>query len=113
MRHPEADIRAWLEANPGRIDAYTAKRIAEGYDRMPSVLAACDGLGADTAFDAGSGPGFDSFALATHFDRVVAVDTSARVIRAAAAIAKDAGVTNIEFRQGDAARDPDPGRYDF
>lgn len=113
MDRTDADLRPWLAGHSSSIDPYTARRIAESYDLVDSVLQRCVDLRTRTALDVGSGPGFDSFALGTHFDRVVAIDVRRRSVRAARGIAKRAGVRRVHFIHADAQSWGSKDRRDF
>ena len=91
------DIRPWLENHREIASEYTVKRINSSYSHIEQVLEGCDGLSNAAALDIGCQAGLDSFALANHFDRVVAIDPDAAAIAEADAIARGAGVTNVRF----------------
>jgi SAM-dependent methyltransferase len=113
VRHPEADIRGRLAQDPSLAREQTRDRIALSFERIAKLLARCDGVGAEAALDVGSGPGFDTFALAAHFDRVVAVDPSREAIEEGNRIASAFGVRNVEFRRADAVAGLGDGEFDF
>ena len=75
LRHPECDLRSWLQKHSGIASDYTARRITGSYPRIQRILGDTQGLSYNAAFDIGCGSGFDSFAMAVHFDQVVAIDT--------------------------------------
>ena len=77
------------------------------------MLARREGSASGAAYDVGCGAGFDSFALASRFDKVVGIDTSARWTRAARRIARGAGVSHVSFERRHAeAHDPGPA-FDY
>ena len=97
-----------------RVDAYTAQRLGGGDAQIAGVLARCEGLTHGEALDVGYGAGFETFALASRFERVVAIDNRADFIRKARRIARDRGVENITFLRHDALEPlPDTHRFDF
>lgn len=113
LQHPERDVRPLLARRPDAINAYAAKRIVESYDTVPAVLERCEGSLRGSALDVGCGAGHESFGLAAHFERVVAVDTSRHAIRAARRLARAAGVEAVSFAVRDAEREPAGERFDF
>jgi SAM-dependent methyltransferase len=97
-----------------RVDAYTAQRLGGGDAQIAGVLARCEGLTHGEALDVGYGAGFETFALASRFERVVAIDNRADFIRKARRIARDRGVENITFLRHEALEPlPDTHRFDF
>ncbi len=99
VRHPESDVRPWIEAHVQEVDAYTRQRIEGSYRFIDGLLATCQGLGSGHSYDVGSGGGFDTFAIGRYFDGVWAVDTNPSAIREAVRIARGAGVTHITFKR--------------
>jgi SAM-dependent methyltransferase len=97
VQHPECDLRSWLEDHGGLASDYTARRINQSYGRLGDVLAECEGVSYNGAFDIGCGPGLDSFALGLHFDRVLAIDPNRDAIGEANRIARKARVRNVRF----------------
>ncbi len=97
LRHPECDLRSWLQEHGGIASDYTARRITESYPRIRGILGDTQGLSYNAAFDIGCGSGFDSFAMGLHFDQVVAVDTDKKAIEEAVRISGEAGITNVHF----------------
>ena len=91
------DIRHWLGNNPQIASEHTARRINASYSHIESVLDRCDGLSRAASYDLGCQAGLVSFALASQFDRVLAIDPDVAAIREAEAIATGTGVTNIRF----------------
>jgi arsenite methyltransferase len=62
-----------------------------------------------TVLDVGSGPGHDAFAAARRvgsIGRVIGVDMTPAMLERARRTASEEGLTNVEFRQGDAERLP-------
>ncbi|HSB80865.1 MAG TPA: class I SAM-dependent methyltransferase [Candidatus Methylomirabilis sp.] len=98
-RHPESDVRPWIEGHVQEVNAYTRQRIEGSYRFIDGLLASCQELGSGHAYDVGSGAGFDTFAIGRHFDSVWAVDTNPSAIREAVRIARGAGVTHITFKR--------------
>jgi SAM-dependent methyltransferase len=99
VRHPEADIRGWLAEHPDAVNAYTRQRITEGYGYVDRMLSRTQSDRQRSAYDVGCGTGFDSFALAMHFDRVLAIDASRRWTRAARRLARRTGVGHVDFER--------------
>ncbi len=91
------DVRPWLENHAGLAAEYTVRRINHSYTRIEQVLAGCEGLSRAAGYDIGCHAGLDSFAMAAHFDRVLAIDPNGKAIEEAETIARGAGVTNIRF----------------
>ena len=97
-----------------RVDAYTAKRLGESSEQIRGVLAQCVDVRYGSAFDVGSGAGFETFELASRFERVVAIDSRADFIRKGRHIARERGVENITFLAHDALKPlPEHERFDF
>jgi len=88
---------------------YAAERISASYGRVADALEPCEGLSLTSALDIGCGAGHDSFGLAALFDRVVAVDTRRRSLRAARRVAAATSVDRVRFVHADAERFA-PGR---
>jgi ubiquinone/menaquinone biosynthesis C-methylase UbiE len=72
----------------------------EEFTRTVLELLAPDGD--ELAVDVGSGLGAFAFALAPHVARVIGVDSDAPSVGRAREVAQSQGVTNVEFRVGDA-----------
>lgn len=96
--HREADIRAWLGAHPRAAAPYVRQRIGESYDHIGGLLEQEPPRGHARALDMGCGTAFDSFALATHFDHVTAIDASRHRILGSRLLARRAGVRHVDFR---------------
>ena len=67
-------------------------------------LALADVKPGETVLDLGSGAGFDAFLAAARVGptgRVIGVDLTPEMVARATANAKNAGITNVEFRVGD------------
>ncbi len=99
IRHPECDVRPWLEENAGSVTPYTRQRITQSYQFMGDLLARCEGTACVFAYDVGSGAGYDTFAIGRYFDQVLAIDRDRRAIREASLIAGGAGVSRIRFER--------------
>ncbi len=113
IRHADSDLRDLLEPPPRWIAPDAATRIRESYPEVAHLLASCPGVSFDSALDLGCGTGNKSFALAAHFDEVVAVDVKWRNIRQARRIARRARVERIAFVRAD-IEGHEPGRlFDF
>jgi 2-polyprenyl-3-methyl-5-hydroxy-6-metoxy-1,4-benzoquinol methylase len=110
MRYADADLRKReLKADP-----YTVHRIRDrSYARIAEILAHCSGVGHEAALDVGCGAGFDTFALAAEFDRVIAIEVERRPIRTARRIAREHQLDRIAFRRQDARIPASGGPFDF
>ncbi len=97
VKHPENDLRPRLEANPSAASSYTRQRIVDSYSVMESLIASCGLNTFRKAIDVGCGAGFDTFAIAQHFDEVVATDISRSAIAEAQAIQRANNVSNVRF----------------
>lgn len=85
---------------------------ASGPD-LPVIVDAAGLTGTETVLDIGTGAGHTALACARHAARVVAVDLTPQMLAAAADLAASRRVTNIEFREADAAHLPfDDGTFD-
>ena len=91
------DIRPWLENHQEIADEYTIKRINASYGRFEELLDRCEGNFPRLRLDIGCHSGLDSFAMAAHFDHVLAIDPNPNAIAEAEAIARGADVTNLRF----------------
>lgn len=113
VRHPQSDLRPWLRKHAGRVSAYTAGRIEQSYPFVADLLGRCPDFNTESAWDVGCGAGFDSFALGTFFDRVLAVDRGKRAVAEAKRMAREAGVHHVSFQARDVERMTPPERYGF
>jgi 2-polyprenyl-3-methyl-5-hydroxy-6-metoxy-1,4-benzoquinol methylase len=110
MRHADADLRKReLKADP-----YTVYRIQDqSYARIAETLAHCPGVGHEAALDVGCGAGFDTFALAAEFDRIIAIEVQRRSLRTARRIAREHQLARVAFRRQDARVPASGGPFDF
>lgn len=111
--YSDADLSAGLSSRPRLVRPYTIERIEKSYRESEEILAGCPGVGESSALDLGCGSGFHSFALATRFDCVLAVDTLLRAIWEARWLARRAGVSRIRFERADAETFRPGSRFDF
>ncbi len=95
--NPESQMRTWLDGQDGIASEYTVRRIKESYARIEEVLSNCTDLNHRAAFDIGSGPGLDLFAMGARFDHVLGIDPNERPINEGTQIAQHAGITNVRF----------------
>lgn len=82
--------------------SYTTYRIEASYESVSAHLAHCTDLHLGSAYDVGCGSGFDTFALASRFAHVTAIDVSRHAIHEARRIAHRAGIRNVDLRIADA-----------
>jgi SAM-dependent methyltransferase len=94
----------WLHDHPDVASPYTRERILASPEFVDHTLETCAPMVFAQALDAGSGAGYHTFALANRFANVLAVDTDRRQVRSARAIARSAGVTNVQFMRADVER---------
>ena len=80
------------------VGEYAAGRILASYDDVEKFVAPCTDLRRDSALDVGCGAGLETFALGSHFERVVGVDPDAKAIAAAQRLAGRAGTDRVDFR---------------
>jgi SAM-dependent methyltransferase len=112
LRHPEVDLRG--HRNLHRIVGdYAAERIGASYDHIERVTSKCRLADWRSAYDVGCGAGFDTWALAGLFDRVVAVDTDLRQVLRAKLLARRLGVDRVGFHRRDGARWQPAQQFDF
>jgi 2-polyprenyl-3-methyl-5-hydroxy-6-metoxy-1,4-benzoquinol methylase len=109
MRYPEADLRAHIS----RADPYTRRRILESYSQIDEVLAIASPDRHEAALDVGCGAGYETFALAGEFDRVIAIDVSRRALRTARGLARRFRLERIHFRRRNALAPARSGPFDF
>jgi ubiquinone/menaquinone biosynthesis C-methylase UbiE len=122
-RHPDAEFHF----ETGRALAERLGYAAENLDRIPSpAIDSFAGVGhflglaelkpSDAVLDLGSGSGMDSFLAALAVGpsgRVVGVDMTEQQLDKARGLAADAGIENVEFREGYIEEPPvDPGAFD-
>ena len=87
-------------------DAYVRLRATQD-EKNHAGLAALSGVGpGDRALDVACGPGFLTMALAARGAAAVGVDATEELLSRARAQAERRGVTNVEFRSGDAEHLP-------
>lgn len=103
----------WLLDHPNGAPAYARNRILASPAVIGGMLAKCPTTMRERALDAGSGPGYDTFALAEHFSEVLAVDADRGAVRAGRRIARRSGVTNVRFTREDIERVRDLGAADL
>lgn len=94
-------------------ETYTELRIRQSFETAGRLLDLCGALETSSALDVGCGAGFDTFALAERFDRVVAIDSAARAVAEGARIARRTGVRNIAFRRADIERFETADKFDL
>jgi len=110
VRHADADLRK----RELRADPYTVRRIQdESYERIPEILGHCFSMGHEAALDVGCGAGFDTFALAAEFDRVIAIEIQRRPLRTARRIARQHHIARVAFHRQDARIPASGGPFDF
>jgi 2-polyprenyl-3-methyl-5-hydroxy-6-metoxy-1,4-benzoquinol methylase len=110
MRHADADLRQ----RELRADPYTVHRIKDrSYSRIAEILAHCSGVDHEAALDVGCGAGFDTFALAAEFDRIIAIEVERRPLRTARRIAREHQLVRVAFRRQDARIPASGGPFDF
>ncbi len=104
VKHPECDLRSWLSDHTGVVSDYSHARIIKSYDAIYKMLLPLKDMVYHNAYDVGCGSGFDSFALGTVFDHVVAADTNKQAIDEARLITSRAGLTSISFEHVDVVK---------
>jgi 2-polyprenyl-3-methyl-5-hydroxy-6-metoxy-1,4-benzoquinol methylase len=110
MRHADADLRN----RDLKADRYTVHRIQDrSYTQISEILDHCPGMGHEAALDVGCGAGFDTFALAAEFDRVIAIEVQRRSLRIARRIAREHQLERIAFRRQDARVPASGGPFDL
>ncbi|BCX50406.1 ArsR family transcriptional regulator [Haloferula helveola] len=117
----ETALRHLLRKRQDRSRAYfdeLAGRFGKDYVPGRSWKALAEALlkvmAAGTVADLGAGEGTLSQLLAQRADKVIAVDLSERMVEFGTALAKEHGLANLEYRQGDLEEPPlDPGSVDL
>lgn len=94
----------WLRNHPDAGAPYTRERILASPEIVDRLLQPCTTMLFDQALDAGSGAGYETFALAEKFVNVLATDIDRGVVRGAREIAHSAGVSNVRFVRADVER---------
>lgn len=92
---------------------YGWSRIFGSFDTMENLLEPCEGLKPRRAYDVGCGTGYESFALASHFESVLAVDCAVRPIVRAGLLKHGSRVRRIRFVRTNASRFEPAERFDL
>lgn len=102
-----SDIKSSVQKQFGQVAAnYTTSTVhARGVD-LPVMVTVAQLDGGERLLDVGCGAGHTALTFAPHVAQVVAIDLTAGMLTQARHLAAARGVTNIEFRQGDAEQLP-------
>jgi SAM-dependent methyltransferase len=101
----KARVRAQFAATA---DAYVSSPTHAEGDDLDQLVRWAEGGPDRVALDVATGGGHTALALAPRFGKVVATDLTEAMLRAAEEHARSRGVTNLEFRLGDAEELPFP-----
>ena len=88
-------------------------RITESFDFMEELLKPCQGGQRRRAYDVGCGAGYMSFALASHFESVLAVDRAVRPILCGGLLTQGMRPRRVRFVPADAERFEPAERFDL
>lgn len=91
------DVKNLIDRVGVSVSDYTKQRIRTSFEFMPQILAKCVDLEYGFAVDVGCGGGFDSFALATVFDRVAAFDADPDAVKQARTVLEHATCDHLSF----------------
>ena len=88
-------------------------RITSSFAFTEAMLEPCEGLKRRSAYDVGCGPGHVSFALASHFENVLAVDSALRPVVRADMLRRAGGIQRLRFVRADAGSHDPRERFDL
>jgi ubiquinone/menaquinone biosynthesis C-methylase UbiE len=102
-----SDVKSSVQKQFGQVAAnYTTSAVhARGVD-LPEMVTAAQLSGGERVLDVGCGAGHTALTFAPHVAQVVALDLTEGMLAQACKLAQARGVTNVEFRQGDAEQLP-------
>ena len=89
-------------------DNYRTSTIHSSGEDLAQMVAAVPLSGQELVLDAGSGAGHTTLAFAPHVGRVMSVDLSPAMLEQGERQARERGLANVEFRQGDVEALPFP-----
>ena len=89
------------------------RRIASSFAFTEALLEPCESLRRRSAYDVGCGPGHVSFALASYFENVLAVDCALRPVVRAGVLRRAGRIRRIRFVRGDAGYFDPRERFDL
>src|SRR5215204_4158807 len=85
---------------------YTTSPIHASGPDLAVMVKVAQLTGQEVMLDAGSGTGHTALTFAPHVTQVIAYDLADSMLAQGHKLAEDRGITNIEFRRGDAERLP-------
>jgi ubiquinone/menaquinone biosynthesis C-methylase UbiE len=88
--------------------AYAASAVHASGPDLAKLIEAAELTGAEQVLDLGCGAGHTALAAAPRAARVVAVDVTPEMLQVAEGLARQRGITNVEFRHADVATLPFP-----
>jgi 2-polyprenyl-3-methyl-5-hydroxy-6-metoxy-1,4-benzoquinol methylase len=103
--------KEWLRRR--MVGEYGWGRIAESFEFMEELLKPCGGGRRRQAYDVGCGAGYLSFALASQFENVLAVDRVMRPILRGGLLTLGTRPRRLRFVRADAERFGPPERFDL
>ena len=95
------------------VGEYSWGRISESFDFVEGLLRPCGQMNLRAAYDVGCGAGYVSFALASYFETVLAVDQALRPVLRAELLARGSHLERIRFVRADAGRFDPAQRFDL
>ena len=103
--------KEWMRR--GIVGDYSWSRIASSFAFTEAMLEPCERLKRGSAYDVGCGAGHVSFALASYFENVLAVDCALRPVVRAEALRRASGIRRIRFVRADAGGFSPSERFDL
>jgi ubiquinone/menaquinone biosynthesis C-methylase UbiE len=109
------DIKQAVQSQFGQVAAnYSTSTVHMRGADLDAMIAAAKLNGNEQVLDAGTGTGHTALAFARHAGHVVAVDFTENMLAQGRQLAAAQGITNVDFRQGDAEALPvDDASFDL
>jgi SAM-dependent methyltransferase len=95
------------------VGEYGWGRISDSFEFVEGLLRPCPDMNRGAAYDVGCGAGYDSFALASYFETVVAVDQALRPVIRAELLKRSSRIRRIRFVRDDASQFDPVERFDL
>jgi ubiquinone/menaquinone biosynthesis C-methylase UbiE len=89
-------------------ESYAASQIHSGGPDLDAMVAAAELSGSERVLDLGCGTGHTAMAFAQRCAEVEGIDLTPQMLGAGRRLAKERGLANLRFREGDAAELPYP-----
>jgi SAM-dependent methyltransferase len=99
----KARVQAFFGANAG---AYVTSTVHAQGNSLARIVALASPTGRDVVLDVATGAGHNALSFAPHVQGVVATDLTPQMLTAAQGLARQRGLHNVRFCQGDAEHLP-------